>query len=82
MTLTGDTGYHTEINATYDPPFMGMKESQTMLDGKYVGPCRDGLVPGDFITPERPEVQHEGHRVDEGRRRRPPNPHRPAKVPQ
>ena len=49
MTLTGDTAYRTEINATYDPPFMGMKDSQTVLDGKYAGPCRDGMVPGDFI---------------------------------
>lgn len=51
MTLTGDTAYHTEINSTYDPPFMGMKESQTILDGKLTGPCRDGMTPGDFIGP-------------------------------
>jgi hypothetical protein len=51
MTMTGDTAYRTEITASYDPPFMGMKESQTTLEGKYVGPCRDGLVPGDFIGP-------------------------------
>jgi len=51
MTVSGDTSYHTEISASYDPPFMGMKESQTTLDGKYAGPCRDGLVPGDFIGP-------------------------------
>lgn len=51
MTLTGDSAYHTEINATYDPPFMGMKDSQTILDGKNTGPCRDGLTPGDFIGP-------------------------------
>ena len=51
MTLTGDTAYHTEISASYDPPFMGMKDSKTTLDGKYVGPCTNGLVPGDFIGP-------------------------------
>jgi len=51
MTLTGDTAYHTEINATYEPPFMGMKDSQTVLDGKYTGPCRDGMTPGDFVGP-------------------------------
>ena len=50
MTLSGDTGYNTEIIATYDPPFMNMRESKTTLVGKYVGPCRDGLVPGDFVT--------------------------------
>jgi len=52
MTLTGDTAYHTEISATYEPPFMGMKDSQTVLDGKYTGPCRDGMTPGDFVGPQ------------------------------
>ncbi len=51
MTLTGDSAYRTEINATYDPPFMGLKESQTILDGKLTGPCRDGMTPGDFVGP-------------------------------
>lgn len=51
MTLTGDTGYKMVVNSTYDPPFMGMKDSQTTLDGKYVGACRDGLVPGDMLLP-------------------------------
>ena len=49
MTVSGDTAYRTEISATYNPPFMGMKDSQTILEGKYVGACRDGLVPGDMV---------------------------------
>jgi hypothetical protein len=51
MTLTGDTSYRTVINATYEPPFMGMKESQTTLDGKYMGACPAGMAPGDFVGP-------------------------------
>jgi len=51
MTLTGDTAYRVVVDARFDPPFMGMKESQTTLDGTYVGPCRDGLVPGDIVGP-------------------------------
>ena len=51
MTLTGDTAYHTEINATYDPPFMGMKDSQTVLAGKYIGACPAGMAAGDFVGP-------------------------------
>ena len=51
MTLTGDTGYHTEMRATYDPPFMGMKESQTASTASTSAPCRDGIVPGDFVMP-------------------------------
>lgn len=51
MTLTGDTAYRIDISATFDPPMMGMKESRTAISGQYVGPCRDGLVPGDIIGP-------------------------------
>ena len=51
MTLTGDTAYRTEINATYDRPFMGMKDSQTTLDGKYMGACPAGMAAGDFVGP-------------------------------
>jgi len=51
MTLTGDTGYRMEIDTTYDPPMMGLKQAHTVLEGRHVGPCRDGLVPGDFVGP-------------------------------
>jgi hypothetical protein len=51
MTIQGDTAYKTVVNATYDPPFMGMKESTTTIEGRNVGPCRDGLQPGDVVTP-------------------------------
>ena len=50
MTLTGDAAYRTEVKATYDPPFMGMKESTTIVEGRHTGACRDGLVPGDLVT--------------------------------
>jgi len=85
MTLTGDTSYHTEISAKYDPPFMGMKESQTALDGKYVGPCRDGLAPGDFIGPNGQKFNIKG--VTSGKSAAtpapsPPQPARPGKAPQ
>ena len=81
MTLTGDTGYKTEINATYDPPFMGMKDSQTTLEGKYVGPCRDGMVPGDFIGPDGQKFNIKGIAI-KGKPPMPPaQPARPAKGP-
>ena len=50
MTILGDTGYRTVVSATYDPPFIGMKESTTTIEGRNVGPCRDGLQPGDVVT--------------------------------
>jgi hypothetical protein len=52
MTIQGDTAYKVAITSTYDPPFMGMKDSQTSVEGKYVGPCRNGLQPGDVVMPD------------------------------
>jgi len=81
MTMSGDTGYRTEINSTYDPPFMGMKESQTTLVGKHVGPCRDGLVPGDFVGPTGQKFNIKG--IGSGKSPLPSTqPARPSKVPQ
>jgi hypothetical protein len=51
MTMQGDTGYKTVVNASYDPPFMGMKETTTSVEGKNVGPCSMGMKPGDVVTP-------------------------------
>ena len=51
MTLSGDTGYKTRIASSFDPPFMGMKDSQTTLDGKYMGACPAGMAAGDFVGP-------------------------------
>jgi hypothetical protein len=79
MTLVGDVGYRTEINATYEPPFMGMKEAQTVIEGKYAGPCRDGLVPGDFVMPGGQKVNIKG--IGAGRAPVPSSqPARPPKV--
>ena len=50
MTIQGDTAYKTVVDTSYDPPFMGMKESTTTIEGRNVGPCRDGLQPGDVVT--------------------------------
>jgi len=60
MTLTGDTAYHTEINASYEPPFMGMKDSQTVLDGKYMGACPAGMAAGDFVGPNGQKLNLRG----------------------
>jgi len=52
MTIQGDIAYKAAISTTYDPPFMGMKDSSATVEGKYVGPCRDGLQPGDVVMPD------------------------------
>jgi hypothetical protein len=51
MTLTGNTIYHTEARASFDPPLNGAKESTTIIDGKHVGACKPGQQPGDMTLP-------------------------------
>lgn len=52
MTMIGDAAYHTESSATFDPPLnKDLRETKTVIDGKYTGACRDGLRPGDMVTP-------------------------------
>jgi hypothetical protein len=51
MQMTGNTGYRTEIHTTYEPPFMGQRESTTILTARHVGACKPGQRPGDMILP-------------------------------
>jgi len=51
MTMQGETAYRTESTATFDPPFnRDIKETKTVIEGKYLGACREGMKPGDMIT--------------------------------
>jgi hypothetical protein len=50
MVFTGNTAYHTEGTASYDPPFMNMSEAKSTIDGKWTGPCKAGQLPGDVVT--------------------------------
>jgi hypothetical protein len=51
MKLTGNAAYRTEARASFDPPFMGNKESATVIEGRHVGPCKPGQQPGDLTLP-------------------------------
>jgi len=51
MTLTGNTAYHTEARATFDPPLNGAREQSTVIDGKHIGACKPGQQPGDMTLP-------------------------------
>ena len=48
MTFSGNTAYHTEGRATYDPPMANMSESKSSIDAKWVGECPAGQQPGDI----------------------------------
>ena len=51
MTLTGNTSYHTEARASFDPALNGAKEQTTVIDGKHIGACKAGQKPGDVTLP-------------------------------
>ena len=51
MTLNGNTSYHTEARASFDPPLNGAKDSTTIIDGKHVGACKPDQKPGDMTLP-------------------------------
>jgi hypothetical protein len=48
MTFFNDASYHSEMSATYDPPFMNMAQTKGTMDGKWVGACKPGQQPGDM----------------------------------
>ena len=51
MTLTGDSAYRTEAHASFDPPMNGMTQSDTVIEGRYIGACKQGQQPGDMTMP-------------------------------
>jgi len=55
-TFTGDTAYHIEIKATYDPPMAGKSSGSTVIDAKWTGPCPAGMQAGDVLLPDGRKV--------------------------
>ena len=49
-----DSAYKAEIRSTYDPPMHGMRESSSMMEAKWLGPCLAGQKAGDMIMPGMP----------------------------
>jgi uncharacterized protein DUF3617 len=47
-----ESSYRVESKSTYTPPLMGIKEGTTVMDAKWLGPCKPGQTPGDIIVPE------------------------------
>jgi hypothetical protein len=51
MVFEGNSAYRTEIDTSYDPPFMGNARSKMVITAHNVGPCKPGQRPGDLIMP-------------------------------
>ena len=51
-TFTGETAYHTETKATYNPPMPNMPSGNSTMDGRWVSACPAGMQPGDIMLPD------------------------------
>jgi hypothetical protein len=51
MVIQGNSAYRTDIDTTFDPPFMGQSRSKTVVTARNLGPCKPGQRPGDMIMP-------------------------------
>jgi hypothetical protein len=49
--FTGDTAFHTEIKAHYEPPMLGLADIAMTQDGKWAGPCPADMKPGEVVGP-------------------------------
>lgn len=52
--LTGnfDSAYRVESESRFEPAMMGMSGDKSVIEARWVGPCKDGQEPGDIITAE------------------------------
>ena len=46
-----ETGYTMVSQSKFDPPMMGMSESKTVMEAKWLGACKPGQRPGDMTMP-------------------------------
>ena len=46
-----ESTYQADIQAKYAPPLMGMSEGRSIMNAKWLGPCRAGQRAGDVIMP-------------------------------
>ncbi|MET3497210.1 DUF3617 domain-containing protein [Variovorax boronicumulans] len=49
--MTGDfsASYRMESTSTYNPPLMGRTEGSSVMEARWVGPCKPGQKPGDMV---------------------------------
>jgi hypothetical protein len=49
--MSGDfsSAYRMESKSTYNPPLMGRAEGTSVMDAKWIGPCKADQKPGDMV---------------------------------
>lgn len=46
-----DSAYRGDLDVSYDPPTMGMKQAKMTVEATWLGACKPGQKPGDIIVP-------------------------------
>jgi len=59
-----DSTYKADIKSTYEPPLRGMKEASSVIEAKWLGPCKAGQKPGDIVMPGMPNINMDAMRKD------------------
>jgi len=54
-----DSAYKVESKSVYEPPLHGMRETRTVIDAKWLGPCAPGQRAGDVLMPGMPNINME-----------------------
>lgn len=57
-----DSAYKADIKSTYEPPVGGMKEASSVIEAKWLGPCKAGQKPGDIVMPGMPNINMDAMR--------------------
>jgi len=45
------TAYRMESKSSYSPPLMGRAEGHSVMEAKWIGPCKADQKPGDMVMP-------------------------------
>ena len=51
--MSGDfnSAYRMESKSSYNPPLMGRSEGTSVVEARWVGPCKADQKPGDMVMP-------------------------------
>jgi hypothetical protein len=51
-----DSAYKADVRSTYEPPMAGTREALTVIEARWLGPCKSGQKPGDISIPGMPDI--------------------------
>jgi hypothetical protein len=54
--MSKDSEYRGDMKMTFDPPLAGAAEMNMKMDGKWLGPCKAGMKPGDIVMQGMPRM--------------------------